>query len=243
MTGLFIVLFVFFVVVSLVGIQVAAIRLLRRNPAVLKYFPEVFRLSMAQPRPYPSFARWWSADRDREHAARAIAQRYGLTYIGTSNEEAELVHHFFFFRHRARVTIEELVLSGSAAMRESLFTCYDNPRWRSTFAHFTSAKLDLPEFRAAARDFPFRDRTATAIAFEDSPEFNAAYEVRGEDATAIRRVLEPLVRMRLAVHTGLWIEGKGSELLCGRSVDYTQTVERDAFFQVAREIRAMFEGR
>jgi hypothetical protein len=243
MTGLFIVLFIVLFVIFLVCAPVAASRLLRRNPAILEYFPEVFRRALAQPQPYASFARWWSADRDREQAARAIAERYGLTYIGTSNEEAELVHHFFFFRHRARVTIEELVLSGSAAMRESLFTCYDNPRWRSTFAHFTSAKLDLPAFHAGARDFPFRDLTAPAMAFDDSPEFDAAYEVRGEDEAAIRRVLDRFVRARLAVHGGLWIEGKGSELLCGRSDDYTQTGERDAFFQVAREIRAMFEGR
>jgi hypothetical protein len=239
MSGLLIALFVIFAVC----VPVVAVRLLRRNSATVGQIGGLFRMSKSQGQPVPSFSHWWSADRDRERSARDIAHRYGFTYIGASTEESDLIGDFFCFRHKRRGVVEELVLSESAAMRESLFTYYDNPRWRSTFAHFTSTRLNLPAFRVVARDFPLHDLTSPAMAFGDSPEFTALYEVRGDDETSIRRVLDRFVRTRLAVHGGLWIEGTGSQLLCGRSVDYTQAGERDGFFQVAREIRAMFEGR
>ena len=224
----------------LVGVPVAMVLLLRSDSSAGRWLGAFLGLSETERRAFPSFPSW-SADRDRAHAARDIAQKYGLTYVGDSKEEMERIAHFFLFRHKPPGVVEELVVRESPAIREALFTYYDRPRWRSTFAHFTSARLDLPEFRLSGRGFPHRDRTAPPIAFDDLPEFTASYEVRGQDETRIRGVLDRFVRTRLAVHGECWIEGKGSELLCGRSVDYTKAGERDAFFLVAREIRALFE--
>ena len=225
-----------------VGVPVALVLLLRSDSSAGRQLGAFLGMSESQRRAFPSFPSL-SADRDRTQAARDIAQKYGLTYVGHSNEEMERIAHFFLFRYKGPGVVDDLVLGESAAMRESFFTYYDRPQWRSTFAHFTSARLDLPEFRLNGRGFPHRDLTAAAIAFHDLPEFNAAYEVRGEDETRIRRMLDPFVRTRLAVHGDCWIEGTGSELLCGRSVDYTQVGERDAFFQAAREMCALFERR
>lgn len=231
---MFIMLFVFF------GLPLALALLLRSDSRAGARIGAALGISEAKRRAIPSFSRWWHADRDREQAARETAQRYRFTYIGRSTEERDRIAHFFLFRHKAPGTVDELVLGESAAMRESLFTYYDRPRWRSTFAHFTSAMLDLPEFRVGARDFPLRDLTSPAIAFDDVAAFSASYEVRGEQEMQIRRLLDPIVRTRLAVHGGFWIEGQGSELLCGKSVDYTQVGERDTFFKTAREICALF---
>ena len=117
----------------------------------------------------------------------------------------------------------------------------DEPVAESVQCGEPNPSLRSPFSARSGRGFPLRDRTAPPIAFNDLPEFTASYEVRGQDETRIRGVLDRFVRTRLAVHVECWIEGKGSELLCGRSVDYTQAGERDAFFLVAREIRALFE--
>ena len=147
-----------------VGVPVALVLLLRSDSSAGRQLGGFLGMSESQRRAFPSFPSL-SADRDRTQAARDIAQKYGLTYVGHSNEEMERIAHFFLFRYKGPGVVDDLVLGESAAMRESFFTYYDRPQWRSTFAHFTSARLDLPEFRLNGRGFPHRDLTAAAIAF------------------------------------------------------------------------------
>lgn len=189
-----------------------------------------------------SFGQWWRAGHDRTTSARQLAERYGFLYAGRSEEERNRVAHFFIFRHKPAAVVDEVVIHDDASMRESVFTCYDRTRWPSTFAHFTSPALDLPEFHMNARDYPLRDMTSAPLAFHESPAFDAAYEVRGPDEAPIRDLLDSFKRGPLATHKGFWIEGKGRDLLCGRSEDYTQLEERDAFFREARDICAVFKA-
>lgn len=182
-----------------------------------------------------SFSRWWHADRDRKAAALQIASRHNLRYVGSSTDEMQRLERFFLFRTFRGGTMEEMVLGERDGFREALFT-HGKMRWRYTFAHFSSARLDLPAFHLAARDYPVRDQVSPEIVFE-----GFAHQVYGEDEPRIRALLDGPVRARLAAHAGFWIEGDKSEFLCGRDVDYTQTDEREAFFKTARGICAMFE--
>jgi hypothetical protein len=200
-------------------------------------FRRALGISDARMRETPSFSRWWTADRDRSESSRQIAGRHHLRYVGDSPEQMDRIDHFFVFSNTWRGAVEELVLGEDEEMREALFT-HRQHRWRHTFAHFTSASLDLPVFRLGWPAFPLRDFTAPAIAFDGE-----SYEVRGENEPQIRALFDRNVRAALSAYEGFWIEGKQSQLLCGKAVDLTQLAAREDFFRSARAICAILAKR
>ncbi len=76
--------------------------------------------------------------------------------------------------------------------------------------------LDLPAFRLRARAFLDGVFSDGGISFADTPEFTSEYHLGGQDECRVGRLFDRSLRSWLAGNPGLWIEGRGNQVLVCR---------------------------
>ena len=109
--------------------------------------------------------------------------------------------------------------------------------WMHTMILFESGRLQLPAF--SLRPSSFRDKIANAFGQQDieveaSPEFSAAYVLQGEDEDLVRGFFPESVVAYCTRHPGLWVEGKGEQLVyCGGRI---VPAEMAGFFQEGLDV-------
>ncbi len=189
----------------------------------------------------------YQAEKQRREQLGAVASRLGFEFWPESQPQLveRLAHFRLFSQGHSRKAWN--VMNGRTGNVEVQLFDYkyvtgggkSSHTWRQMVILFESGHLQLPAF--SLRPQGFWDKIAGAFGQQDidlaaSPDFSAAYVLQGQDEDQVRAIFpEPIVAY-CTRHPGLYVEGKGEQLIYCRKNRRVELAEIQDFFQEGLDV-------